>query len=161
MIFLIGFMGSGKSTVAKQLSEKLGQPYIEMDESIEKQEGMSIAEMFSHYGESYFRKKEMEFLENISKDVIVSTGGGVILSEENRRVLSKGIVVYLKASWKTIVNRLEEDTSRPLWKGDLEEKQTRFNERLPVYEAIADHIIIVDDKSPELIGEEITERLKM
>ncbi|ARI77074.1 shikimate kinase [Halobacillus mangrovi] len=160
MIFLVGFMGSGKSTVAHQLSKDLGRPYIEMDECIENQEGLSIAEMFSQYGESYFREKETEFLKSIQEDSIVSTGGGVILSEENREILSKSTVVYLKASWHTIVKRLEEDTERPLWKGDVEEKKSRFKERLPIYEQTADHIIVVDEKTPKQIAQEIEVCLK-
>lgn len=160
MIFLIGFMGSGKSTVAHQLSTDLGKPYIEMDESIEHQEGLSIAEMFSQYGESYFRAKETEFLNSIQEDAIVSTGGGVILSKKNRAILSKGTVVYLKASWHTIVERLEEDTNRPLWKGNVDEKKSRFDERLSIYEQTADHIVVVDDKTPKQIAQEIEACLK-
>lgn len=153
-------MGSGKSTVAHQLSTDLGRPYIEMDECIEKQEGLSIAEMFSQYGESYFREKETEFLKSINEDGIVSTGGGVILSEENREILSENTVVYLKASWHTILERLEEDTKRPLWKGDLEEKESRFKERLSIYERTADYIVAVDKKTPKQIAQEIEACLK-
>lgn len=160
VIYLVGFMGSGKSTVAEQLSHKLGMPYIEMDDEIEKEQGISIPEMFETYGESFFREKETSFLRGISKEVIVSTGGGVIISEDNRRLLKSGTVIYLKAEWETIVQRLMEDTKRPLWKGDAQEKKTRFESRLKLYEEVADEIVSVDDRTPDEIAVDIQKRLK-
>ncbi|SFJ21326.1 shikimate kinase [Halobacillus dabanensis] len=160
MIYLVGFMGSGKSTVAEQLSRKLGMPYIEMDEEIEKQEGLSISEMFATQGESFFREKETSFLRGISKDVIVSTGGGIILSKDNRHLLKSGTVIYLKAEWETIVKRLREDTNRPLWKGDEQEKKNRFESRLALYDEVADEIVSVDERTPCEIAVDIQKRIK-
>lgn len=160
VIYLVGFMGSGKSTVAAQLSYKLGMPYIEMDDEIEKEQGITISEMFATYGESFFREKETSFLRGISKEVIVSTGGGVILSKDNRLLLKSGTVIYLKAEWETIVQRLSEDTKRPLWKGDAQEKKTRFQSRLKLYEEVADEIISVDERTPHEIAIDIQKRLK-
>ncbi|GEN52091.1 shikimate kinase [Halobacillus faecis] len=160
MIFLIGFMGSGKSTIAKMVSEKTNDPYIEMDQAIEEDEGMKIRDMFALKGEEYFRDKETEFLRNLKHDVVLSTGGGVILREENRVLMEEGTVVYLKAEWATIVERLTGDTDRPLWKGDNTEKKKRFDERLRLYEEAADVVINVDGKTPEEISEEVIECLK-
>ncbi|WP_394217818.1 shikimate kinase [Halobacillus trueperi] len=160
MIYLIGFMGSGKSTIAKMLSEKTNYPYIEMDQAIEETEGMKIRDMFAGKGEQYFRDKETEFLKNLKNDVVLSTGGGVILREENRALMQEGTVVYLKAEWETIMERLTGDTDRPLWKGDDSEKKKRFDERLGLYEQAADVVIDVDQKTPEEITEEVVGRLK-
>lgn len=160
VIFLIGFMGSGKSTIAKMVSEKTSYSYIEMDEAIEEAEGMKIRDMFTLKGEQYFRDKETEFLKNLREEVVLSTGGGVILREENRELMQEGTVVYLKAEWETIVERLAGDTDRPLWKGDVSEKKKRFDERLSLYEQTADIVIRVDQKTPEKITEEVVSRLK-
>lgn len=159
MIFLIGFMGSGKSTIAVHLSEELNLPYIEMDRAIEEQEEMSIPTMFSQYGESYFRSKESQFLKNITTESVVSTGGGVVITEENQKYLSQGTVIFLQASWETIVSRLEYDEDRPLWKGDLADKEALFALRQPLYESLADEVIKVDGKDPASIVQEIVERL--
>ncbi|MGP4074390.1 shikimate kinase [Halobacillus sp. K22] len=160
MIYLIGFMGSGKSTIAGKLSDELKLPYIEMDKSIEEKENMSISEMFAQFGESHFRECETHFLKNINEESVVSTGGGVILKDENRHHLSTGTVVFLRASWNTIVSRLQNDQDRPLWKGDLSEKHALFAVRQPIYTSLAHHVVDVDNKSPEDIVTEILERLK-
>ncbi|WP_027955414.1 shikimate kinase [Halobacillus kuroshimensis] len=160
MIYLIGFMGSGKSTIASRLAEKLQCSCIEMDESIEKQEGLTIPEMFAQHGESYFREKERDFLRSLEGEAVVSTGGGVILSKENCEMMREGTVIYLHAGWETIVHRLKNDTSRPLWSGDESEKKQRFEDRLKLYKEAAHHVVVVDDKAPEVIAEEIAARLK-
>lgn len=160
MIYLIGFMGSGKSTIASRLSEDMQIPSVEMDAAIEEAEGMKISEMFAIHGESYFRERETEFLTELKGEAVVSTGGGVVLRKQNRELIQKGTVVYLKAEWETIVERLKEDTDRPLWQGDEAEKKKRFAERLHVYEQTADLIISVDGKTPEEVTEEIIKRLK-
>ncbi|WP_226582984.1 shikimate kinase [Halobacillus litoralis] len=160
MIYLIGFMGSGKTTVGEYLGERLGIPCIEMDEQIEKNEDMTIREMFSSYGEEYFREKETAFLSSLEGQAVVSTGGGVVLSENNQLLLKQGTTVYLKAEWETIVERLQGDKNRPLWKGDREERKLRFEERLPIYENAADLVVQVDGRSPLEICDEIIQRLK-
>ncbi|ELK46236.1 shikimate kinase [Halobacillus sp. ACCC02827] len=160
MIFIVGFMGSGKTTVAEQLGEATGYKAVEMDREIERLEGMTIPEMFERYGEAYFRSAETRFLKGLHGDGIVSTGGGVILQEENRRILAEGTVVYLRAEWETITARLAGDKNRPLWSGASSDKQKRFQERLPYYKEVADITIDVDKKSPQVIAEEIQLRLK-
>ncbi|UOR12326.1 shikimate kinase [Halobacillus amylolyticus] len=160
MIFLIGYMGSGKSTIAKRLSENLQCTYIEMDEEIERREGMTIPEIFANHGESFFRAMESQLLKELEGQLIVSTGGGVLLSAENRETLAGHVVVYLEASFQTIEERLAQSGNRPLWSGDLVEKQKRFNQRKPLYEQVATETIQVDNKNPEMIVEEIIFCLK-
>ncbi|MCA1009664.1 shikimate kinase [Halobacillus halophilus] len=160
MIYLVGFMGSGKSTIAGKLSEKLNLPYIEMDKAIEEKEQMTISDIFAQFGEAHFRECETHLLKNIGEESVVSTGGGVVLKEENQHYLSTGTVVFLRASWNTIVSRLQNDEDRPLWKGDLTEKHALFALRQPTYESLADLIIEVDNKNPEEIVNEIMDRLK-
>lgn len=160
MIFLVGFMGSGKSTVAKELGKQLAMPVIEMDEAIEKEEGMTIKALFEKYGESYFREKETNFLQTIKADAVVSTGGGIVEKEENELTLSTGKVIFLQASWATIVERLQRDTKRPLWNGDDEHKKDIFKNRQWKYERVADETIGVDGKTADQIVSEIVHRLK-
>ncbi|MCA0982767.1 shikimate kinase [Halobacillus yeomjeoni] len=160
MIYLIGFMGCGKSTVGKLLSERMNIVYMDMDETIEENEKKSIPEIFKIHGENYFRELETNLLLNIDSNMVVSTGGGVILSEKNRQILSEGTVIYLKASWETINERLSLDTTRPLWKGDYSEKKERFEGRLSMYESIADHIIQVDHHTPSEVADDIIACLK-
>ena len=135
-------------------------PVIEMDEVIEKEEGMTIKALFEKYGESYFREKETNFLQSIKADSVVSTGGGVVEKEENEIPLSTGKVIYLQASWETIVERLQQDTNRPLWNGDDEQKKTLFENRQEKYERVADETIVVDGKTSDQIVSEIVHRLK-
>ncbi|MCA0970101.1 shikimate kinase [Halobacillus litoralis] len=160
MIFLIGFMGSGKSTIAVQLGERLALPVIEMDTEIEKQEGVSIKDMFSQKGEPFFRQKETELLQNIKADSVVSTGGGVVEREENLEAMNVGKVIYLQASWETICERLIGDTDRPLWRGEESEKKKKFTDRQSMYEQAADLTVEVDNRTPEEITEIILKRLK-
>ncbi|MFG6148537.1 shikimate kinase [Halobacillus sp. B23F22_1] len=160
MIFLIGYMGSGKSTVASELSDKLNIPYIEMDETIEQQQEMSIPQIFNKYGEAYFRKLETDLLKSLQAPVIVSTGGGVILAPENQELLKKGTVIFLDASFETIDGRLSNDQARPLWTNNREENRQRYEKRLPVYRSLASHVIQVDHKETPVIANEVLNCLK-
>jgi len=116
-IYLIGFMGVGKSTVAKMLSDKLDFELIDTDIEIEKRENRSINEIFSQNGEEYFREKEKELIEELSKkdNMIISCGGGIIKSDVNIANMKKsGSVVLLEASPEIIYNRVKDDNNRPL-----------------------------------------------
>ena len=116
-IYLIGFMGVGKSTVAKMLSDKLDFELIDTDIEIEKRENRSINEIFSQNGEEYFREKEKELIEELSKkdNMIISCGGGIIKSDVNIVNMKKsGSVVLLEASPEIIYNRVKDDNNRPL-----------------------------------------------
>ena len=159
-LILIGFMGSGKTTIGKALSKRWGFGYIDTDELIEKKEKMSIAEIFETKGEDYFRKRETEALKYLlrSRKNIICTGGGTPLKDENMRLLRKlGYVVYLKASPKTVLERLKDDTSRPLLQKPDKEKAVRelMEERRGKYQRQAYITVITDGKRVDEIIDEI------
>ncbi len=118
MIFLTGFMGSGKSTIGPKLAKKLGYNFIDMDGVIEKVEGRSIREIFRVNGEEYFRRLESETLMNLSKNetrAVVALGGGALTDESNRLTVRKdGTLVYLKVSPEVILRRVGRSRARPM-----------------------------------------------
>lgn len=159
-IFLIGFMGCGKSTMAKILSEETGRQLVEMDETIEVEVGMSINEIFETYGEVHFRDLESQLIERIAANggAVVSCGGGAVLREQNREFMRKnGKIIYLSATPETIYEHVKYSTNRPLLNGNMNvEYITKLMEkRLPIYEAAADEIIVVDGKEKLQIVKEI------
>ena len=159
-IFLIGFMGCGKSTIARMLSEETGLALIEMDETIEAEAGMSINEIFEKYGEQYFRDLESQLIVRIMENggAVVSCGGGAILRPENVKNMKKnGSVVYFSATPETIYKRVRYSTNRPLLNGNMnvEHITKLMNQRLPQYEAAADITLSVDDKEKVQVLEEL------
>ena len=152
-IILIGYMGSGKSTIGERTAKSLGMEFLDTDVLIEEQEGMTISELFAQKGESYFRQKETETIQKLkeeAKGIVLATGGGLPMREENQKLLKKlGTVVYLKASVDTLVERLKGDITRPLLKeGDLRKKiETMIENRNPIYEKVADVVLETDNKS--------------
>lgn len=164
-IFLIGFMGCGKSAVSAQMVKKHGMMIREMDEEIVEREGMSIPEIFETKGESYFRDVETNLLAEIaeSKNQIVSCGGGAVLREENIQHMKKsGKVVLLTAKAETILERVKDDDNRPLLKGNknVDFIQELLNKRRPNYEKAADIIVETDEKSLDEICREIINKVK-
>ncbi len=160
-IFLIGFMGCGKSTMARMLSRETGMELVEMDETIEAEAGITINEIFDKFGEQHFRDLESGLVERITDKggVIVSCGGGAILREKNVEMMKKnGIIVYLSATPETIYNRVKNSTHRPLLNGNMNvEYITELMEkRLPLYEKAADEIVYVDGKEKVQIVKEIS-----
>ncbi|MCM8756435.1 MAG: shikimate kinase, partial [Candidatus Omnitrophica bacterium] len=134
-IYLVGFMGTGKTTVGKLLSQRLKKQFIEMDEFIEQREKMSIPEIFSQRGEGYFRKVEKDTLKDIAnkKDCVVSCGGGVVIDNENMEILKRtGLVICLCADSKTIYERTAKDKNRPLL--NVDNPQKRIEELLKIRE---------------------------
>ncbi len=159
-IILIGMMGSGKSTLSHQLSVKTGFQVIDTDDLIEKEEELTIKDIFTLHGEPYFRKLEYTFLKsNVFANNIISTGGGMILSEENCTLLRKnGKVIYLKGSIETLYNRLTTQTeNRPLLdKVELKNQLISLLDfRENIYESTADVVVCIDGKSSEDICREI------
>lgn len=159
-IVLIGFMGSGKSTISRALSKVFAMEVIEMDQVIAEREGMSISEIFEVHGEEYFRNLETELLRELQnrKGVVISCGGGVPMRDENVVEMKKnGKVVLLTASAETILDRVKNNHDRPL----LENNKTvtfisdLMTKRRDKYEAAADIIIQTDGKSEFEICEEI------
>lgn len=159
-IFLIGFMGSGKSTIAKVLSEELGVEQIEMDEMIVQEQGMPITEIFEKYGEEHFRDIETDLVRRLQeKDgVVVSCGGGAVLREENRELMkAAGAIVLLTAKPETILERVKNSTNRPILNGNMNVEYISglMEKRRACYEAAADITVETDGKSREEICEEI------
>lgn len=163
-IFLIGFMGCGKSTIARMISKKLGVAQVEMDELIEEEQGMSITEIFEKFGEEHFRDIETDLVHRLQeKDgVVVSCGGGAVLREENRNMMKKsGVIVLLTAQPETILARVKNSTNRPVLNGNMNvEYITALMERRKAcYEDAADITVATDGKSVEEICEEIIEKI--
>lgn len=159
-IILIGFMGTGKSSVTRILHERYFMQIIEMDEMIAQREGMTIPEIFKTRGEEYFREAETALLRELQQEenLIISCGGGTALREENVKLMKQnGYVVLLTASPETIFARVGQDTNRPVLNNrrSVEGIRELMEQRLPKYEAAADITICTDDKSLEQITSEI------
>ena len=153
---LLGFMGAGKSTIARGLDPN----YLDMDALIEKRLGMSIAEFFSEMGEEVFRQVESEVLaELLETNQVVSTGGGVVISQRNRDLLkTNSDNIYLKADFEILYHRIaaDKDNQRPLFlNNSKEELAAIFQERQAWYEEVASRILDVTKLSPEEIIEEL------
>ncbi|WP_245830913.1 shikimate kinase [Sediminibacillus massiliensis] len=159
-IFLIGFMGSGKSSVVHYLAERLDVCHKDTDEEIIKMHG-PIASIFENYGEETFRRFETNVLKKMPvEDAVIATGGGIIEKEVNRSwLMEHGIVVHLHTTWGEINRRLVDDESRPLWQ--LHDKEQLFENRQSKYKNTADISIVTDGKSPEEIATEILRIIKM
>ncbi len=118
-IYLTGFMTSGKSTIGPILANVLGMDFFDLDKEIEKEEGITVVEIFEKKGEAYFRQLEKKFLENLCKqhNIIVSLGGGTITNAENLELLKRsGKIIYLKVSPDILYKRLKNKTDRPLFR---------------------------------------------
>ena len=153
---LLGFMGAGKSTVARGLDPD----FVDMDVVIEQDIGMPIADFFKVKGEAAFRKVESEILDDLVKtDLVISTGGGVVVSSRNRELLKKNADnIYLKADFETLYQRIASDkeNQRPLFLNNSKEALAAiFKERQAWYEEVASQVVDVATLSPEEIIEEL------
>lgn len=165
-IVLIGYMGCGKTTVGIRLSYCLKIPLVDTDKLIEKSEDREISRIFAEDGEEAFRWMETDTLRRLLQEKtgkVISTGGGLPVREENRRLLKLlGTVIYLKAEPETIYERVRGDTKRPLLQ--CRDPLTRIREmmakRSRCYEDAADVVIQVDGKDFDTIIQEIEERVK-
>ena len=140
-IIITGFMGTGKSVVAKELARKLKMEFIDMDQIIEEGLGISISDIFARYGENYFREQENKLVKELSQkeNMVIATGGGTLLSSDNARMLGQlGEIVCLYADSQTIYNRVKKKNDRPLLKGEniLNKINLLLEERMKIYDNI-------------------------
>ena len=151
-------MGAGKTTVGMELAKKLNYKLIDTDHSIENDQSREIIDIFSQDGESFFRNLETLKLKELTnvENAIISTGGGIILKDENRSILNNLFTIYLKADFENIFNRIKQDTSRPLLLTDDPYNTAKdiFKSRQSVYESFKIHVR-TDNKTPQQVVEEI------
>jgi len=164
-IFLVGPMGAGKSTVGRQLAKSLGRDFFDSDKEIEKRTGVSISWIFEMEGEAGFRAREQKVIDDLTqlKDIVLATGGGAILSEDNRRALrSRGNVVYLSASAEQLFRRTSKDKARPLLQTEDPKKQITdlLAERDPLYQNVADIELRTGDQSIQHAVSEVIKQLE-
>jgi|TARA_B110000495_G_scaffold123608_1_gene107503 shikimate kinase len=162
-IFLIGPMGSGKTTVGRRLASMLGKTFCDTDNEVEAKTGVNIAYIFDVEGEEGFRTRESAALfEKAQLDnIIISTGGGIIELKANREVLKNGYVVYLKTSLETQKERATPNENRPLLLNTNAEKQLTelMIKRKPLYEESADRVIITDGLTSKAVAKQIFEAI--
>ena len=163
-IVLIGFSGAGKTVIGEILAKKIGWEWVDTDKIIEEKHG-KIAEIFEKKGEEYFRTLERETVKELSlkSKLIISTGGGLIASEENALTLKKtGKVLYLKAKEETLFSRLNGCQDRPLLLGEKgnEKFSVLLKNRLPIYEKQADFVLETDELSIQESVEKAVEILQ-
>ncbi len=163
-IFLIGFMGTGKTTIANALNGKYGMQIIDMDAQIEQDEHMTIPDIFASKGEEFFRDLETNLVKNIQKmdDVVISCGGGAVLREENVQEMKKsGKIILLEAKPETILERVRHSHNRPLLEGNKNVDYIRelMSKREDKYKAAADFAVSVDDRAVDDIAEEIYKKV--
>ncbi|MEH7885533.1 shikimate kinase [Bacillus sp. JJ1609] len=157
-IYLIGFMGAGKTSVSRKLAEALTVSHYDTDHEIIEAAGKSINDIFASEGEAKFREIESAVLKTMPQhDAVIATGGGIVVAEENRRQMkSSGTVIFLYAEIGEILQRLEGDNSRPLLKENkLEAAQSLYISRLPIYRQTAHIEIDTTSKSVSDIVKEI------
>ena len=163
-IFLIGPMGAGKSTIGRQLAQMLGMEFMDSDSVIEERAGADIDWIFDVEGEAGFRKREERIINELTQGqgVVLSTGGGYILSKDNRNVLSaRGIVIYLETTIDKQFERTQRDKKRPLLQNDDPRKtlEELAKIRNPLYEEIADITLQTDDQAAKLVATNIIEMI--
>ena len=162
-IFLIGPMGSGKSTMGRLLAKKLGLPYFDLDKLIEDQEKMTISDIFQKHNEKYFRDLESITLKQYSEEsnFVISTGGGCVLRDQNLDILRKGLVIYLKISIETQFERVKNRTHRPLLNNVTKDTLVQLDkERCSVYSGISNIEVDVSNLDKEDVLSTIIRRLE-
>ncbi|MCZ0704071.1 shikimate kinase [Natronobacillus azotifigens] len=157
-IYLIGFMGSGKTTVADQLGKYYQLPVQDTDQMIEAMQNKKIKQIFAEEGEHQFRQYEHDVLTTTeSNNCIIATGGGIIEQDRNVHWLKDKQVIYLQTSWPEIVNRLKDEGDRPIWQDQNRDKEQLLLSREQKYLEAATYVIRTDGKSIDLLVKEIIE----
>ena len=162
-LYLVGMMGSGKTSTGRPLAERLGYGFVDADAVIKQASGCSIQEIFERDGEAGFRKLESQVLSAISQrhSLVVATGGGVVTQQENWGLLHSGIVIWLDVVPDQLLQRLKADsTVRPLLQTDDPEAALNalLNERRPLY-AEADLTVVINEETPETVADGILQLL--
>lgn len=164
-IILVGPMGAGKSTIGRQLARALGRKFYDSDREIEKRTGVSISWIFEMEGEAGFREREQRVIEELVEleNIVLATGGGAVLAEENRRTLRKsGLVIYLSASLEQLYRRTAKDKKRPLLQTDDRQQKIRdlVKQRDPLYREVADIVLKTGDQSVQQTINDALQKLK-
>lgn len=163
-VYLVGPMGAGKTTIGKLLAEELGRPLFDTDKEVEIRAGADVRWIFDVEGESGFRARESKVLEDISKrrDLVISTGGGIVLSLANRSILKAGLCVYLRAELAQLVSRVGKDKRRPLLqlRNPREVLEEIMRVREPMYMDVATWVINTDSRPPRHLVREIIRLLE-
>ncbi|MBT8168889.1 shikimate kinase AroK [Falsiruegeria litorea] len=165
-IFLVGPMGAGKSTIGREIADRLHLEFFDSDQEIERRTGAAISWVFDLEGEEGFRKREETVIEDLSEKqgIVLATGGGSVISTNVRNRLSaRGIVFYLETTIDKQVARTQRDRRRPLLQTSEEPRTVLENlavERNPLYEEIADVIVKTDDQSAKVVAHNIIDRLE-
>ena len=161
-VFFVGFMGAGKTSVARKLARNANIASIDMDTYIERVCGMKVKQIFEESGEAGFRAIETDVLRELAlaEPKLVSCGGGVVLADENREILREhGCVVYLQVTAAEAASRISDVSTRPLF-GDLEQAQRVIEGRLPLYEEVADLTVDTSGRGTGSISHEVFALLK-
>ena len=162
-IFLVGPMGAGKSTIGRQLAQQLNMDFVDSDAVIEERAGADISWIFDLEGEEGFRKREERIINELTQlqGVVLSTGGGAVMSKENRNYLSaRGIVIYLETSVDKQYQRTQRDKKRPLLQGTDNPRQVLEDlakVRNPLYEEIADITLPTDEQNAKVMVNQIVD----
>lgn len=164
-VFLVGLMGAGKTTIGRLLSRKLKLPFFDSDHEIERRCGVAVRDIFEVEGESGFRERERQAIAELTAldGVVLATGGGAVLDDENRRFLARGgTVVYLRATPEDLFARVRQDGSRPLLAGGsaLAKLRELHEQRDPLYRAVADLVIDTGNQSVHVLARELARRLE-
>ncbi|AEE96327.1 shikimate kinase [Mahella australiensis] len=163
-IYLTGFMGTGKTTVGRLLAKELNMNFVDTDEFIEQGMGMTVPSIFGIYGEAFFRQLEHNALISIAyrQGVVVSTGGGIVLRDDNINIMRRsGVMICLDASPDTVMRNVGSGKGRPVLDGgDLRRNIIELMDKRRQFYCQADIIVNIDDKTPETISDEIIALLK-
>lgn len=164
-VFLVGPMGAGKTTIGRHVATLMHKRFLDADQEIEKRTGVTIAVIFEIEGEPGFRRRESLVIGDLTQeqDIVLATGGGVVLLEENRQALKqRGTVVYLQADLETLVERTRRDRNRPLLQ--TEDPRAKIAELLrqrePIYRQIADVVVDTGQRAPSSVARDIVARIK-
>lgn len=164
-IYFIGFMGTGKSTISRQMAAITGYQEIDTDYEIAKKENMSIPEIFEKHGETYFRELETKFLQKMQKrrHCIVSCGGGMVLRQKNVELMKKnGVIVLLTATPETVLERVKNGKERPILNGHMNVAYIKklMEKRQACYEAAGEIVIATDGRQTAEMAEELKKNLE-